>query len=400
MNQLFLILLFFLSALLIWQFIGYTIIMSIIALISKPIKKDYHFQPFVSILIPTYNEENVIKNRIFNLLSLNYLKENYEIIIIDSASKDKTIKNVQEVIDNHKDNYPKIKLVKEEVRLGKGSAINLGKKVAESDFILVTDANAIFQKNVLKEMMPHFKDNHVGGVGGRYIVANPEDPLGASTSFYWNLEYMMRLGESALYSACLFHGEINIWRKDIVDADTKMLSEDLDMCISIIKKGYKIIYEPWAIVYEPAATTVSDQIKQRKRTSIGTIQNIFKHYKFLFFSWNWYTKLIFPSHKTLVMFSPFLLLIIPIIYLIIGDIRIILGHIFFTAILFFGFFSTLLFLRTHFLKDSNTKNAIKSTTITGIVYYVLLNEYLILAAWLDFLRGRYSVQWEKATTTR
>lgn len=396
----YLYLLFILSSLLVWQFVGYPVIMSIIALMSKPLKKDYHFQPFVSILIPTYNEESVIKKRILNCLSLNYPIDNFEIIIVDSASTDKTVKVIQEFINNHKDLYPTIRLIKEKARLGKASAINLGKKYAKSNYILVTDANAIFDKNVLKEMMPHFLNEYVGGVGGRYVVANPEEPLAASATFYWDLEYLMRLGESTLSSACLFHGEINIWRKNIVDADTKMLSEDLDMCISIIKKGYSIAYEPEAIVYEPAATTANDQIKQRKRTSIGTIQNLFKHYKFLIFSINWYTKLIFPSHKTLTMISPFLFISISIIYLIIRDLLLIIGHLFFLATLFLGFFLTLLYLRTQLLTDSNKKNITRPSSIIGIIYYVLLNEYLILLAWLDFLRGRYAVQWEKATTTR
>jgi cellulose synthase/poly-beta-1,6-N-acetylglucosamine synthase-like glycosyltransferase len=374
--------------------------MSIIALMSKPIKKDYNFQPFVSIIIPTYNEANVIQNRISNCIPLNYPADKYEIIIVDSASTDKTATVIQKFINVHKDSLPTIKLIKEKERLGKASAINLGKKFAKSNYILVTDANATFDQNVLKEMMPHFLNEQVGGVGGRYIVANPGEPLAASASYYWDLEYLMRLGESALFSACLFHGEINIWRKDIVDADIKMLSEDLDMCISIIKKGYNIIYEPKAVVYEPAATTINDQIKQRKRTSIGTIQNIFKHRKFLIFTWNWYTKFIFPSHKILAMISPFLFILIPILYFVVWDFSLIVGHVFFSVALFIGFFLTLFFLRTQLLTDANRKKLSGSSSCLGIIHYVLINEYLILLAWLDFFRGRYAVQWEKATTTR
>ena len=55
-----------LSIILIWQFFGYPIFMAFIALRNKPRIKDYTYKPFVTILIPTFNEEKVIENRIKN----------------------------------------------------------------------------------------------------------------------------------------------------------------------------------------------------------------------------------------------------------------------------------------------------------------------------------------------
>ncbi len=388
------------SALLIWQFVGYPLLMATVALRAKPRVVDYTYQPFVSILVPTYNEETVIAQRIENLLNLNYPGEKYEIIVVDSGSLDGTVGVVQDLLQSYGDHNPPVKIIQENERRGKASAINFGKRAARGDFVLVTDANAAFDPNVLREIMPHFKDPEVGAVGGKYCVANPENPLAASTSFYWDLEYMMRVGESALDSACTFHGEINAWRKDLVDADVRMLTEDLDMCVSIKEKGYKIVYEPDAIVYEPAPTTPEDQIKQRKRTSIGTIQILFKHGKFLISAKDWYRRLIFPSHKALTMISPFMILTIPILYLVIGDLQVVLAHVILTLTFFVSLFAALLFARSRLLPGRKDETAFSVASIPKIIHYVLLNEYLILLAWKDFLFGRYSVLWEKATTTR
>jgi len=400
MNLILLFVLIGISILLIWQFVGYPLLMATIALEAKPKAKDYAYQPFVSILVPTYNEESVISKRIENLLNLNYPKGKYEIIVVDSGSLDRTVNIAQSFLQNPENFSPMIKLIQEKERNGKASAINFGKEHASGDLVLVTDANATFDPDVLLEIMPHFKDPEVGAVGGRYCVANPDDGLAAPTSFYWDLEYMMRVGESALDSACLFHGEINAWRKDLVDADVQMLSEDLDMCISIKAKGYRIVYEPNAVVYEPAATTPEDQVKQRKRTTIGTIQNLFKHGKFLLSSGDWYGRLIFPSHKTLVMFSPFMLLSIPVIYMAMRDFQIVLAHCTFTLVLFIGLFAILLRLRAQLLGKCSGASSFSLSSLPKVAYYVLLNEYLILLAWRDFLFGDYSVLWEKATTTR
>jgi cellulose synthase/poly-beta-1,6-N-acetylglucosamine synthase-like glycosyltransferase len=167
------ILLYLFSFLLIWQFLGYPIFMAFIALKPQRNYKDYTFQPYVSILVPTYNEKNMIRNRIENLISMNYPGDKYEIIVVDSGSGDGTAEIVDSFMKEYHDTDPALRLIREERRKGKASAINTGKNHSKGDIVLVTDANCIFDKNVLREMMPHFKDPSVGAVGGRYIVANP-----------------------------------------------------------------------------------------------------------------------------------------------------------------------------------------------------------------------------------
>ena len=395
------ILLYLLSFLLIWQFVGYPSLMALIAIRSKPKVKDYSYQTFVSIIVPAYNEETVIGERIKNLVELDYPKDKYEVIIVESGSTDTTCKIVKDMMEHHKDSKPTLKVVNEEERKGKASAINFGKKHAEGEIILVTDANAIFDKNVLKEMIPHFKNPKIGAVGGRYCVANPENPLAASESFYWDLEYMMRKGESSVDSACLFHGEINAWRKDIVDADTKIISEDVDMCIKIRRKGYKIEYEPEARVYEPSATTVNDQIIRRKKVVIGIIKCMVKHWVyFLFMKRNLYNTFIFPSHKALPLFSPFILLAIPILYIIAWNVEIVITHFILTLLIFAGMFAILMSLKSRLIKDEGVKSSFPLSSVPKIIYYVLLNEYLILIGWKDFILREYSVLWEKAESAR
>lgn len=188
--------------------------------------------PRISVIIPVRNEADKIEQCLKAVLSQSlkphevlvvdgHSRDKYEIIIVESGSTDNTYQIVENFLEGNKISEPSLKLIKEENRRGKASAINFGKSYAKGDIILVTDANSMFDKNVLKEMMPHFTEPKIGGVGGRYVVSNPDNELAASKSFYWDLEYMMRKGESVFDSACTFHGEINAWRKDIVSADTK-----------------------------------------------------------------------------------------------------------------------------------------------------------------------------------
>ena len=82
------ILLYLISFAIIWQFVGYPSLMAVVAIRARPKEKDSSYQPFVSIVVPTYNEEKVIEKRIKNLFELDYPKDKYEIIVVDSGSTD------------------------------------------------------------------------------------------------------------------------------------------------------------------------------------------------------------------------------------------------------------------------------------------------------------------------
>jgi len=366
------------------------------ALRNKSVDKDYSYQPFISVLVPTYNEEAVIEKRIQNLRDLRYPKEKYEILVVDSGSVDATKSIVRRIC--HEGGSPQVTLVCEDQRMGKASAINCGTAHAAGDIILVTDANAVFDERVLAELAPHFKNSEIGGVGGQYVVANPENPLPHTEQFYWELECSLRSGETALDSACLFQGEINAWRKSVVDADTAMIGEDLDMSIEIRKKGYKVAFEPNAICYEPAPTSLSEQLTQKKRRCLGTIQNMFKHWQYLVVPRDWYRLIIFPSHKGLLMVTPFMFIGILLCYVLIWNVPLILDHIFITSALFLVvlFFYLRLVPRVQRLP----RHSSRKVSLLRLVWYVLFDEYLLLLAWKDFFFRRYSVLWEKVGSTR
>lgn len=394
------ILLYLLSFLLIWQFVGYPCLMSLVALRSHPKPKDYTYQPFVSIIVPAYREAHVIESRLKNLLLLDYPDDKYEIIVVSSASRGDTAAVMELVDKEHNPRDVQITLLEEKGRSGKASAVNLGKRHAHGEITLVTDANAVFDQGVLKELMPHFKDPKVGAAGGRYIVKNPHTKLTSSTQLYWNIEYLMRLGEAAFFSACLTHGEITAWRKELTDADPNKISDDLSICVGVRRKGYKIGYEPDAIVYEDAPTIAKEQIMQRKKTTIGTLEVLFGNLGYLLVPADLYRLVIFPSHKTLWMLSPFFLLAIPPLYLVLSNIQAILLHIGLSLSVFVLMFLSLRKINSILNPVSEGQHGFSPRSVFNTIYYVLLNEYIVFLGWIDFVFKRYSLLWEIVETNR
>jgi biofilm PGA synthesis N-glycosyltransferase PgaC len=384
----------------VWLFGGYPLLMTFIALRERPLEKDYSYKPFVSIIVPTYNEELSIETRVDNLWRLNYPKQNYEIIVVDSGSTDGTKLKVQRLIELNADgNFPQLSLVSEAQRNGKGSAIIAGMSRAKGDIILVTDANCVFNLDALREIAPHFKDPHVGAVGGRYVVQNPDNPLTRSAKFYRDLEHILRTGESALCSAVLFDGEMNAWRKNLGDIDPTRPTEDFEMCIKIRKKGYKIEYEPAAAVYEAAPTTFQEQVSQRKKNAVGTIKSILHNFSYLAVPKDWYRLVLLPSHKGLAMLSPYLLLAVPVLYLAMQDWAWELFHGA-GSIIAFGLIFALLTVARSQLGESYRADRATIASVTRMIWYTLLNAYIVLVAWKDVVTGNYTPLWEMVTTTR
>ena len=392
----------FFTILVFWQFLGYPLFMAFIYKRRKRylLDKDYSYQPFISIIVPAYNEGRMIKRRIENLLSQDYPKDQFEIVVVDSGSTDTTL----EIARGLEKINANVRVLEEGERKGKASAINLGKSYAKGEIILLTDANTFFDVNVLREIAPYFKNPEVGAVGGRFVLSNVESKLVRASSFYWELESLMRRGETTLDSACLFHGEVNAWRKDDVEADISSIAEDLDMAINIHRQGYKIVYEPDAVVYEAGPTTKREQIVQKKRATIGTIQSFFKHKRYLWFPVDKYSWLIFPSHKALQIFSPYLLLGVLVTFtalLVLHQFVISIAYILTVAALF-SLSLTILNRELSGIRASHNPagKAASPGDLLNILSYVLLHEYIILLAWKDFVFGNYTVAWEKTESTR
>ncbi|MEM1510004.1 MAG: glycosyltransferase [Thermofilaceae archaeon] len=72
--------------------------------LPKPwdLKVDENYKPKVTVIIPTYNESKLIKEKLNNIYEQDYPKELIEIVVIDSASTDGTPKLVKEWASRHK----------------------------------------------------------------------------------------------------------------------------------------------------------------------------------------------------------------------------------------------------------------------------------------------------------
>ena len=100
--------------------------------------------PFVSLIIPTLNEEQYLEQTIFSLISNDYPSNKFEILIVDGQSKDNTLNIAQRLAKQ----FPNIRIISNP-KIYQSAALNIGVKESKGDFIIRADAHAIYDKNYI-----------------------------------------------------------------------------------------------------------------------------------------------------------------------------------------------------------------------------------------------------------
>jgi cellulose synthase/poly-beta-1,6-N-acetylglucosamine synthase-like glycosyltransferase len=238
------------------------------------------FEPFVSIIVPAFNEELVIANTIVSLLASDY--SNYEIIVVDDGSQDDTSKVVAERFGAD----ARVRLITV-ANGGKAAALNTGLHHARGEVVIALDADTLFAPQTVGALVRRFYDKEIGAVAGNAKVGNRVNLITRWQALeYITSQNLDRRAFASLNCITVVPGAVGAWRKDLVieaggfPSDT--LAEDQDLTLRIRRLGYKIGYEETAIAWTEAPHDLRSLAKQRFRWSYGTLQCMWKHRDALF----------------------------------------------------------------------------------------------------------------------
>jgi len=234
----------------------------------------------VSVIIPAYNEENVIAATVNRILASTYRR--MEIIVIDDGSKDNTFA----VLKEHFADHPAITLLSVP-NGGKANALNIGLSHAHGDVLVALDADTQFNPDTISRLVRWFGDAEVGAVAGNAKVGNRINMI----TRWQALEYIVaqnleRRALAALGTLTVVPGAVGAWRRSAIEqiggfrSDT--VAEDQDLTIALQRVGYKVLFDSSAIAWTEAPTTFRGLAKQRFRWAYGTLQCLWKYRKLTF----------------------------------------------------------------------------------------------------------------------
>jgi 1,2-diacylglycerol 3-beta-glucosyltransferase len=234
------------------------------------------------ILVPALNEQQVIGNTITSLLKL---RGDFLVLVIDDASDDGTIAAVTPFLKDSRVRL--LKQPKERARRGKGHALNAGYDAilqqglierygSENIIVTVFDSDARVAPNFLQAVVPYFDDPKVVGVQSAVRMYNAEQNLLTS---WQNLEFavwgnVFGQAKNLLGSATLGGNGQCVRLKALASVgdepwEASSLTEDLDLSIQLIARGWKLRFCPSATVWQEAVPELGKLVRQRSRWMQG-----------------------------------------------------------------------------------------------------------------------------------
>jgi cellulose synthase/poly-beta-1,6-N-acetylglucosamine synthase-like glycosyltransferase len=237
---------------------------------KKIIRKKIRDFPFITVQIPTYNDP-VAERCIRHCIGLDYPKNKYEIIIADDSTNVKT----QDLLSNIADKYPGfIKYVHRDNRKGfKAGALKEVMKYSRGEFIVIFDSDWMPAKNFLNKIIEPFSDQDVSIVQARQGIYNRKSNLITRFAAYLLMVYhTMILPINNRINCVFFCGTAGaIRRKHFEEVDgwnANSLTEDSDLSVRLLKKGYKSVYLESEVMSE-VPMTFESFLKQQMRWCYG-----------------------------------------------------------------------------------------------------------------------------------
>lgn len=234
--------------------------------------------PTVSIVIPTHNSGQTIRECLESLFKLNYPKDKFEVIIVDD-SNDKTEKIAKE--------YP-VKFFK--LKDSTGAKRNFGVGKARGQIIAFTDSDCIVHKDWLKNFTKHF-NSEVAGVGGPNLTPKDDPFIAKCVGFAlssWLGSGGIRYARTYKSAKSVDHNPscncafIKSVFEEVGGFNESMWpTEDIELDYKIRKKGYKLIYSPDVIVWHRRKSSLSSLFLQIFRYGLNRVKVARKHVELL-----------------------------------------------------------------------------------------------------------------------
>ncbi|XPV75084.1 MAG: glycosyltransferase [Desulfovibrio sp.] len=235
---------------------------------DNPIKKSSHTSlPSVTVVVAVRNAAPLLKDKIENTLALDYPQQALDILFISDGSTDETL----DILNKYSS---KVRLLETKEHTGKNNALNTAFPHITTEVVLFTDADAMLETDALLRLVAPLTDPTVGGACGRRRPKN-ETTLGLAQQKYFQVDALIKQMESRAGSITSNDGKIFAMRTSLLSPLPEGVTDDLYAALSIVRQGYRFVFEPLAIaeVQQPSRTP-RHEIERRRRIVTGSLRGI------------------------------------------------------------------------------------------------------------------------------
>ncbi len=241
----------------------------------------------LSVIIPTYNRKDMLKECLDSLFNQTYPEDKYEIIVVDDGSTDGT----EDLVKNLQKSYSNLVYLKQQNQ-GPAAARNLGAQHAKADIFVFTDSDCVMPPDFLNNVVSCFKRNpEISACVGYEVSVFKNKPF-EGLSEYFKLQYKKKKREEKVFytftpiallnsNRCAIKKDIFL---DIGGFDTRFkwsAGEDVDLGYRLLKRSYKICFTDNFFIYHSQGSIVKEEILRWYRFgswSSVIVKDYFKHH--------------------------------------------------------------------------------------------------------------------------
>ncbi len=238
--------------------------------------------PVVTIQVPVFNEQYVLKRLLRSLCQLEYPRERLEVQVLDDST-DETTFIAQQVVEEMRNEQFDVHYLHRTDRLGyKAGALHAGLQTARGELIVIFDADFSPDSRFLVNTVPYFRDKSVGMVQARWGYLNRSYSLltrlqAIYLDAHFMVEHFARNRSGRFFN---FNGTAGVWRKEcMVSAggwESETLTEDLDISYRAQLAGWRFIFLPDVIAPSELPVDMNSFKLQQHRWAKGSIQTAMK----------------------------------------------------------------------------------------------------------------------------
>lgn len=265
-------------------------LMGIILRFSSPrtiAKKDYTYEPTVSVIMPCYNEGKTVYETIASIAKSNYPNHKFEVIAQDDCSVDDSYEWMQKA----QRDFTKIRIRtgRNEVNSGKARSVCNAVQHSVAEVIISIDSDCIFHPNAIRELTACFAEPKMGSVGGRVGVRNPNDNVitAIQTLIYYSAFQLYKIPENWTRSVCCISGCLFAIRRELLLEIEPAIrarnwfgipvsqGEDRFLTHQTLLRGYGTYINNDALCWTTVPNTLSVLFKQQLRWRRSIVRDFF-----------------------------------------------------------------------------------------------------------------------------
>lgn len=293
-------------AMIVYSYVGFILLTIVVARLRNRRVQQKPITPKVSLIIPVWNEERAIAERLDNALALDYPAEQLEIVVASDGSDDRTHAIVADYAKHGVRLLPF-------PRRGKIYAIKDAVNLVNGEILVFSDANSMYKSDALRMLVRNFADPQVGGVCGNqvYLKAKKADATSEGEGMYWSFDKWLKTLESLTGSIVSAHGAIYAIRRSLYEPPASAaVTDDFAISTAVIAQGQRLVFESEAIAYEEPTASAALEFGRKVRIMTRGLRGVLLRQRLLNpFRYGFYSVVLF-SHKVLRRLVPVFLLIL------------------------------------------------------------------------------------------